>query len=254
MGSVIGAIPGVAGSVSAIASYQQSKIWSRHPEEYGHGSIDGIAANEAAQNADQAGELIPTFGLGIPASGAMVVLLGALLMHGFVPGPLMIKEAPQLLYAAIAGLLVATFILALVGWWIARGLLKVVTFDRSILLAGALFTCMIGVFSVNNSIFDVWVMLFFAVIGYLMLRYGFPTAGASIAFILGTGLENSLRAGLMLKQGDIIAFVIRPWTALFLTFSLVLLVYAIHGTMKLSRKEKLARRIALERHLAKPAE
>jgi putative tricarboxylic transport membrane protein len=254
IGSVIGAIPGIAGSVSAIASYQQSKIWSRHPEEYGHGSIDGIAANEAAQNAEQASELIPTFGLGIPASGAMVVLLGALLMHGFVPGPLMITEAPQLLYAAVAGLLVATLILALVGWWIARALLKVVTFDRSLLLAGALFTCMIGVFSVNNSIFDVWVMLFFAVIGYFMLRYGFPTAGASIAFILGTGLENSLRAGLMLKQGDIIAFVIRPWTALFLTFSLVLLVYAIWGTVKLSRKEKLARRIALERHLAKPAE
>jgi len=254
IGSVIGAIPGVAGSVSAIASYQQSKIWSRHPEEYGHGSIDGIAANEAAQNAEQASELIPTFGLGIPASGAMVVLLGALLMHGFVPGPLMIKEAPQLLYASVAGLLIATVILALVGWWIARGLLKVVTFDRSLLLAGALFTCMIGVFSVNNSIFDVWVMLFFAVIGYFMLRYGFPTAGASIAFILGTGLENSLRAGLMLKQGDIIAFVTRPWTALFLTFSLVLLVYAIWGTVKLTRKEKLARKLALERHLAKPAE
>jgi putative tricarboxylic transport membrane protein len=249
MGSVIGAIPGVAGSVSAIASYQQSKIWSRHPEEYGHGSVDGIAANEAAQNADQAGELIPTFGLGIPASGAMVVLLGALLTHGFVPGPLMIKEAPQLLYAAVAGLLLATAMLGLVGWWIARGLLKVVTFDRSLLLSGALFTCMIGVFSVNNTIFDVWIMLFFGVIGYFMLRYGFPTAGASIAFILGTGLEINLRSGLMLKQGDVLAFVSRPYTAIILCFSLVLLVFAIRSTIKLGRKEKLAREMALRRHL-----
>jgi putative tricarboxylic transport membrane protein len=235
-------------------SYQQSKLWSRHPEEYGKGSIEGIASNESAQNADQAGELIPTFGLGIPGSSAMVVLLGALLMHGFVPGPLLIKESPQLLYAAVAGLLVATAILALVGWWIARSLLRVVTFDRSFVLVGALFLSMIGVFSLNRQVFDVYVLLFFGGVGYFMLRYGYPPAGASIAAILGTGLETNLRAGLMLKQGDVIAFVIRPWTALFLSVSLVLLGYAIYSTVKLLRKEKLARKLALERHLAKPAE
>ena len=86
-------------------SYQQSKFWSKHPEEYGKGSIEGIAANEAAQAADQAGELVPTFGLGIPGSDTMVVLLGALMMHGFLPGPLLVKEAPQLLYASVTGLL-----------------------------------------------------------------------------------------------------------------------------------------------------
>jgi putative tricarboxylic transport membrane protein len=254
IGSVIGAIPGLAGSAAAIMSYQQSKLWSRYPEEYGKGSIEGIASNESAQNADQAGELIPTFGLGIPGSSAMVVLLGALLMHGFVPGPLLIKESPQLLYAAVAGLLVATVILALIGWWIARSLLRVVTFDRSFVLVGALFLSMIGAFSLNRSVFDVYVLLFFGGVGYFMLRYGYPPAGASIAAILGTGLETNLRAGLMLKQGDFIAFVIRPWTALFLSVSLALLTYAIYSTVKLLRKEKLARKLALERHLAKPAE
>lgn len=254
IGSVIGAIPGLAGSAAAIMSYQQSKLWSRYPEEYGKGSIEGIASNESAQNADQAGELIPTFGLGIPGSSAMVVLLGALLMHGFVPGPLLIKESPQLLYAAVAGLLIATAILALIGWWIARSLLRVVTFDRSFVLVGALFLSMIGAFSLNRSVFDVYVLLFFGGVGYFMLRYGYPPAGASIAAILGTGLETNLRAGLMLKQGDFIAFVIRPWTALFLSISLVLLAYAVYSTVKLLRKEKLARKLALERHLAKPAE
>jgi putative tricarboxylic transport membrane protein len=253
IGSVIGAIPGLAGSAAAIMSYQQSKLWSRYPEEYGKGSIEGIASNESAQNADQAGELIPTFGLGIPGSSAMVVLLGALLMHGFVPGPLLIKESPQLLYAAVAGLLIATLILALIGWWIARSLLRVVTFDRSFVLVGALFLSMIGAFSLNRSVFDVYVLLFFGCVGYFMLRYGYPPAGASIAAILGTGLESNLRGGLMLKQGDIIAFVIRPWTALFLSFALALLCYAIYSTVKLLRKEKLARKLALERHLAKPA-
>jgi putative tricarboxylic transport membrane protein len=92
-------------------------------------------------------------------------------------------------------------------------------------------------------------MLFFGVIGYFMLRYGFPTAGASIAFILGAGLEVNLRSGLMLKQGDVIAFVARPYTAIILCFSLVLLIFAIRSTVKLGRKEKLAREIALRRHL-----
>jgi putative tricarboxylic transport membrane protein len=235
-------------------SYQQSKLWSRHPEEYGKGSIEGIAANESAQNADQCGELIPTFGLGIPGSSAMVVVLGALLMHGFVPGPLLIKESPELLYAAVTGLLGATLILALTGWWIARSLLRVVTFDRSFVLVGALFLSMIGVYSLNRSVFDVFMMLFFGGVGYFMLRYGYPPAGASIASILGTGLETNLRAGLMLKQGDIIAFVIRPWTALVLSFAIALLIYATVSTVKLLRKEKLARQIALDRHLATPSQ
>ncbi len=250
IGSFIGAVPGLAGSAAAIMSYQQSKLWSKHPEEYGKGSIEGIAANESAQNADQAGELIPTFGLGIPGSGSMVVLLGALLMHGFVPGPLLIKESPQLLYASVTGLLGATLILALTGWWIARSLLKVVTFDRSFVLVGALFLSMIGVYSLNRSVFDVYTMLLCGFVGYFMLRYGYPPAGASIAAILGTGLETNLRAGLMLKQGDVIAFVIRPWTALVLSFAIGLLIYAIYSTVKLARKEKLAQRLALERHLA----
>ena len=105
IGSVIGAVPGVSGTASAVISYQQSKLWSRHPEEYGRGSVEGIAANELAQNASQAGEMVPTFGLGIPSGGAMVILLGALLIHGFVPGPMMIREAPELLHACVAGLL-----------------------------------------------------------------------------------------------------------------------------------------------------
>ncbi len=180
----------------------------------------------------------------------MVVVLGALLMHGFVPGPLLIKESPQLLYASVAGLLGATLILALIGWWIARSLLRVVTFDRSFVLVGALFLSMIGVYSLNRSVFDVLTMLFFGGVGYFMLRYGYPPAGASIASILGTGLEINLRSGLMLKQGDIIAFVIRPWTALVLSFALALLAYSIYSTVKLARKEKLAQRMALERHLA----
>jgi len=249
IGTLIGAIPGLGGSASAVISYQQSKLWSKHPEEYGKGSIEGIAANEAAQAADQAGEMIPTFGLGIPGSGAMVVLLGALLMHGFIPGPLLIKEAPELLYASVAGLLGATIMLALVGWFIARILLKLVTLDRSMVLIGALLMTMIGAFATERAVFDVFLLLFFGLVGYFMMRYGYSVAGAAIGAVLGSGLETNLRAGLMLMEGDVWVFVTRPWTAGILLVCFGLLVFGILSTARMARREAALRKAAFEKHL-----
>lgn len=245
IGTFIGAVPGLGGSPAAVISYQQSRFWSKHPEEYGRGSVEGIAANEAAQNAAQAGEMVPTFGLGIPGSGAMVVLLGALLMHGFIPGPLLIREAPELLYASVTGLLGASIMLALIGWFIARALLKLVTFDRSLVLVGALAMTMVGVFAIDRSVFDVFLLIVFGVIGYFMLRYGYSTAGAAIAVVLGAGLETNLRAGLLLMQGDVWAFVSRPLTAIVLGISIVLLIFGAYGTIKEARRESKLRRSAV---------
>ena len=250
IGSFIGAIPGVSGAPAAVISYQQSKLWSKRPEEYGRGSAEGIAANEAAQNAAQAGEMVPTFGLGIPGSGAMVILLGALLIHGFVPGPLLIKESPELLHASVAGLLLATIVLALIGWPIARGLLMLIRLDRQLVLVGALALTMIGTFTLNRSVFDVFLLLFFGVVGYFMLRYGYSVAGAALAAVLGAGLEDNLRAGLLLTGNDIVAFVTRPWTGGILLVSLGLLIYGTIGTVRLARQSARVRREALERHLA----
>lgn len=250
IGGVIGAVPGVSGSPAAVISYQQSKLWSKHPEEYGKGSIEGIASNEAAQNAAQAGEMVPTLGLGIPAGGAMVILLGALLIHGFVPGPLMIRESPQLLHAAVAGLLLATVVLAFIGWPIALGLTKLVQVDRRLVLVGALLLTMIGTYTLDRSTFDVVLLLIFGVVGYFMLRYGYSVAGASLAAVLGPGLENNLRSGLLLMDKDIIAFVSRPWTAGILLVSFALLAYGTYGTIKLARASGRAKRAALDAHKA----
>jgi putative tricarboxylic transport membrane protein len=251
IGSVVGAIPGLGGSAAAVLAYQQARLFSKRPEEFGRGSTEGIAANEGAQNAAQAGEMVPTFGLGIPGSGAMVVLLGALLMHGFIPGPLLIIEAPELLYASVTGLLVATIMLAIIGWGIARILLRLVTFDRSLVLVGALILTMVGTYSIDRSVFDVFLLILFGVVGYFMLRYGYSTAGAAIAVVLGDGLETNLRAGLLLMEGDVGAFLSRPWTAAILLFSTVLLVYGTVNMLRLSRREAAQRATALADHLAK---
>jgi putative tricarboxylic transport membrane protein len=251
IGSIVGAIPGLGGTAAAVLSYQQTRLMSKHPEEFGRGSTEGIAANEAAQNAAQAGEMVPTFGLGIPGSGAMVVLLGALLMHGFIPGPLLIIEAPELLYASVTGLLVATVMLALIGWSIARLLLKLVTFDRSLVLVGALLLTMVGTYSIDRSVFDLFLLILFGIVGYFMLRYGYSTAGAAIAVVLGKGFETNLRAGLLLMEGDIVAFLSRPWTASILLFSVILLVHGTVNMLRLVRSEAAQRATALAAHLAK---
>ena len=253
IGTFVGAIPGLGGTQAAFISYQQSKLWSKHPEEYGHGSIDGVAANEAAQNASQSGEMVPTFGLGVPGSSTMVLLLAALLIHGFVPGPMLIKTAPKLLYASVYGLLSITLIMALLGWPLQFYLLKVVTLDRSLILTGSVALCIVGVFSFNRSIFDVFLMILFGIVGYIMRRYGYSVAGASLALILGDGLETNLRLGLLLCDKNLIRFLTRPWTALFVGISFALLIYGTIGTIKLARRAAAVRRQALAAHLASKA-
>lgn len=246
IGGVIGAVPGVSGTASAVISYQQSRFWSRHPEEYGKGSIDGIAANESAQNASQAGEMVPTFGLGIPSGGAMVILLGALLIHGFVPGPMMIREAPELLYACVAGLLGATVLLALIGWPIGKLLVYIVRMDRTLVLVGALGLTMLGIYTINRSVLEVFLMLGFGVVGYSMLRYGYSVAGASLAAVLGAGMENNLRSGLLLQDNSIVQFVTRPWTAGILLIALAFLAFGTWSSIKTARQAAAARRMVMQ--------
>jgi putative tricarboxylic transport membrane protein len=232
IGTLVGCIPGMGGTPAAAVSYQQAKIFSKHPEEYGKGSIEGVAANEAAQNAAQSGELVPTLGLGLPGSDSMVLLLAALTLHGLVPGPLLITESPDMLQAAVAGLLGATLLLVVIGWRISSLLLKVVTIDRRLVLAFSMGLMIIGVFSLRQSIFDLIVLVVCGVIGYFMSRYGYPTAAAAIAVVLGGLAEAYLRQGLNLARNDWGQFLTRPLTGGILIFALVLLAYGIWSTVR----------------------
>ena len=250
IGQIVGAIPGIGGNTAAFVAYNQSKMMSKHPEEYGHGSIEGIAANEAAQNASQCGEMVPTFGLGIPGSSTMVLLFGALMMHGFMPGPMLIKENPQLFFASGAGLIASTLMLMAMGWFICGALLKVVTLDRQLILSGALALCMLGVYTLNRSTWDVFLLILFGVIGYFMLRYGYMPAGFAITLVLGDGLESNLRRGLLLTHKSLWEFLARPWTAVILAISFALIIYGTIGTVRVARRMAAVRRQALVEHLA----
>jgi putative tricarboxylic transport membrane protein len=238
IGTLIGAIPGMSGTGAVVMAYQQAKLTSKTPEKFGRGSEEGIAANESAGNASQAGELVPTLGLGLPASDTMVLLLGALLLQGFVPGPMLLQASPELLYATVAGLLGAALIVILAGWSVQKVLLRLVQLDRRVVFPLAFLLTLVGVYSLRRSVFDVLVLLTCGLVGYYMLRYGYSTPAAAVGLLLGAGFESNLRQGLLLVDSNLIAFVSRPWTAAILALCLALLVYGVISTVRLGRKTR----------------
>ncbi len=237
-GTFIGAVPGAGSTPAAMISYQQARLISKNPDEFGKGSIEGIAANEAAQNASNSGELIPTLGLGLPVSGTSVLLLSALTIQGLVPGPSLTRNSPELLNAAVAGLLGGTIVLAVLGWWLSKAMMKVVSINRSIVLVLCLAVVMLGVYALSRQVFDVLVCLACGVVGYFMSRYGYSVAAAGLAAILSSEFERTLRQGLNLFDNDIIRFVSRPITATVLLISLAILIF---GILRIRREQKLAR-------------
>ncbi len=239
VGTLIGAIPGAGSTPAAMISYQQAQILSKHPEEFGNGSPEGIAANEAAQNASSSGELIPTLGLGLPASGSMVLLLAALTLNGFVPGPNLVREAPELLHAVIAGLIGASLLLVFTGWPMARGMTKLLGINRSVVVVLSLATVVLGVFSLRYRLFDVVVCFACGALGYFMLRYGYSVAAAALAVVLAAGFEASLRRGLSIFDDDLGKFLSRPITAVILVIAFAFFVLGVRRTVQSARAARV---------------
>jgi putative tricarboxylic transport membrane protein len=242
VGTLVGAIPGAGGTPAALISYQQAQLISKDPKAFGKGAPDGVAANEAAQNSANSGELIPTLGLGIPGSGSMVLLLAALTIHGFLGGPGLVRDAPQLLSAAVAGMLGGTLLLLITGWPIARLMLKVLTINRSLVIVLSLATVVVGIYSIQYRIFDVVVCFVFGAIGYFMLRYGYSTAAAALAVVLAMGMESGLRRGLSLFENDIGTFATRPITAFILLFAALFFAIGLRRAIRADREARAEER------------
>jgi putative tricarboxylic transport membrane protein len=248
VGTIIGAIPGAGGTPAALISYQQAQMMSKEPEKFGKGSPEGVAANEAAQNSASSGELIPTLGLGIPGSGSMVLLLATLSIHGFIGGPNLIRNAPELLVAVCAGLLGATLLLIVTGWPIAQVMLRALSINRSIVIVFSLASVVLGIYSLNFRIFDVVICFLAGGIGYFFVRYGYSTAAAALAVVLASGMESSLRRGLSLMENDPLRFVGRPITSLILVGAVFFLIVGIRRARKADREARVLDR-EIERQL-----
>jgi putative tricarboxylic transport membrane protein len=237
IGFLLGVLPGGGAVISTFVSYAVEKKISKHPERFGKGAIEGVAGPESANNAAAGASLIPLLSLGIPPNPIMAIFFSALIIHGIQPGPLLIREHPDLFWGLVASLylgngLLLILNLPLIGLWV-----KVLEIPYKILFPLILLFCLIGVYSMNNLSFDLYVMLFFGVVGWVMRKFGYEGAPLILAFVLGPMLENALRQSLLISQGSFLIFVTRPISAVALGFAFLLLLTTLLPNFK-KRREK----------------
>ena len=221
LGFFIGVLPGAGATIASFMSYAMEKKLSKHPEKFGTGIIEGVAAPESANNAAAGGAMVPLLTLGIPGSGTTAVLLGALLIHGLRPGPLLFQNNPDFVWAVIASMYIGNVMLLvlnlpLVGMW--ASMLRI---PYKILMPLIVTLSAVGVFATDNNVFDMWVMFAFGVIGYLMRKLEFPAAPAVLGLVLGPLVERSLRQSLTISHGDLSIFVTRPISAVLTAIALL---------------------------------
>ena len=237
IGFVLGVLPGGGAVISTFVAYAVEKKISKNPEKFGKGAIEGVAAPESANNASAGASLIPLLSLGIPPNPIMAIFFSALIIHGIQPGPLLIKQNPDLFWGLVASLylgngLLLVLNLPLIGIWV-----KVLEIPYKVLFPLILLFCLIGVYSMNNLSFDLYVMLFFGVVGWMMRKFGYEGAPLILAYVLGPMLENSLRQSLLISQGSFLIFVTRPISAVALGFASLLLLTTLIPHFKKRRQQ-----------------
>jgi len=224
IGFGVGLVPGPAPVLATYASYMTEKRVSRHPEAFGKGAIEGLAGPEAANNAACQSAFIPLFVLGIPFAPPTAILLGALMIHGVVPGPMMISEHPDVFWGVIASMYIGNFILLLLNLPFVPFFASILRIPKKILLPLVMLFCVTGMYTVNNSVNDIWLMLSMGVLGYMMRKWVYDAAPLLLALVIGPKMEVAFRQSLMLSHGDFGVFVERPFSLAFLVVTLLFLL------------------------------
>jgi len=226
IGLWIGILPAVGGSAANIMAYDQAKKFSKHPEKFGTGISDGVIAAEASNNANIGGSLITMMAFGIPGDAVTAVMLGALIIHGIQPGPLFVTTHTQVAYGMFAAYFLAHFVTVVVEWALLRYFLRVILIPQAVLTPIILVLCALGSFALNNIIENVWTFYFFGIIGYLMVKFGFPLAPIILGVVLGDQLEvNYIRA--IMTDADPWLFLTRPISGALLVLSIVSVVVSL---------------------------
>lgn len=238
IGYLVGILPGGGTVLSSFLSYGVEKRLSKEPEKFGKGAIAGVAGPEASNNAAAQAGFIPLLSLGIPASAVMGILLGALMIHGIQPGPLLMRNEPELFWGVIASMYIGNIMLLvlnlpMIGLWV-----RLLMVPYSVLFPIILFVALTGAFVVNGSILDLYLMLGFGVLGYFMRKFDYEPAPLILAFVLAPILEISLRQSLIISGGDISIFFVRPISLTLLVISALLLLSALIPSIR-SKREKI---------------
>ena len=241
IGFFVGALPGAGATVASFLSYGLEKAVSRHPEKFGTGVIEGVAAPEGANNADAGGALVPLLTLGIPGGNTTAILLGGLILWGYKPGPLLIQEHPQLFWGLVASMYIGNVLLLILNLPLVPLFAQILRLPYYVLYPLILGISVVGVYSVNNSLFDVWVMGLFGLLGYLMRKLEFPAAALILGMVLGDSLERALRQSLMMSQGDIAILVTRPISGVLLSVAALILCLPLVRKVRYWRVEAIER-------------
>lgn len=238
MGTFVGSAPGAGGSIAAFIAYGQAKNMSKKPEEFGKGSLEGIAAPESANNATEGGALIPLLTLGVPGSGAAAVILAVMIINGIQPGPQVFQREPVLVYSLFIGLAVGAFFLLGAGLFAARWLVYAVRIPRPYLVTGITGIALMGAMAISSSVFQVQLAFLFGLVGYLMRRYEFPAAPLVLAMVLGFLIETSMRRSLILSDGNWGIFFTRPISATLLVLAVASFLYPIIQQFFIERRQR----------------
>jgi len=227
LGTFIGVIPGTGGAIASFLAYNEARRWSKHPDSFGTGNLSGIAAPEAANNGTTGGAMVPLLTLGIPGDVVTAVMLGALLLIGLRPGPLLFKDRPEVVNAIFAGLLLANVLILLLGILSVKLFPKVLKVPNQILFPIIFALCFLGSFSLNNSVYDMLIALIFGVLGYIMRKNGFPAAPVVLGVILGPIAEDVLGRALLISRGDWSVLFTSPIAIFFYVISVLSLTYSL---------------------------
>jgi len=236
IGTIIGAIPGAGGDIAAFISYGEAKRASKNPERYGHGEIEGLAAAECANNSCSGGAMIPLLSLGVPGDAVTAVLLGAFVMQGLQPGPMLYKEHMDIVYQIFASMMLAQFAMQFIGMAGIQFFARVIMVDRSILTPSIFVLSAVGAFAMRANIFDVYTTLAFGILGYIMARYDYPLSPILLSLILGPMAESNLRRAMVISGGDYSVLVSRPIAVVLMVLAVVSLVLSIRGHQKVEAK------------------
>lgn len=223
IGTFIGIVPATGSGTASFAAYSEAKRNTRHPEAFGNGAIEGLAATESANNAVTGGALIPLLTLGIPGDVVTAVILGALMIQGMTPGPLLFQEQGALVYSIFISLLLANVFMLVLGMASVRVFSKIVSIPGGILMPLVTTLCVVGGYALNNSNFDLGVMAVFGILGWIMTKASIPLAPLLLAMILSGIIETNFRRALSISDNDYTVFLTRPVCAVFLCISLFIL-------------------------------
>ena len=233
IGFFVGMLPAAGATPASLMSYGLAKTFSKDPDSFGKGSPNGVAAPESANNAASTGSMLPMITLGIPGSPTTAILLGGMIIWGLRPGPLLFSEHPDFVWGLIGSLYVANFFTVIINLAFIPVFVRVLTLKFTILAPMIFILCVVGGYAPTQTMHDVWLMLLFGVVGYLLRKLNYPVAPAVLAIVLGPLAEQSFRQSLLMSQAEMSIFVERPLSALFLAIAVLLASYpAISRFMK----------------------